>query len=295
MGRTLVSLALALLPIAPAAAQSEVVATPVGTWTAALDGGLCRIERRFEAQGKPHLLILEQNAPGPGFGIALAGVSLSGLKSTAPVRLGLDAGGQMLEWRARVEANRQFGQVAILTGFAPVARQEGAPRAFARIDAALLGAMDRITLAQEDIKVTFATGTLGDAATVLNDCTAQILRTWGLDPEAQYRLQRLAFPQEPRPLARQMLKIFRNRDLRSGPFEAVVLVDATGTATGCRVLPGPGYDALDDAACKVMLEARYIPALDTAGQPVASYWKTRVAYNVLDTERLQLSMQPGQP
>jgi hypothetical protein len=44
-----------------------------------------------------------------------------------------------------------------------------------------------------------------------------------------------------------------------------------------------------------MMKAHYLPALDTSGQPVASFWKTRVAYNVLDPERLQLSMQPGEP
>jgi hypothetical protein len=279
----------------PAAAQAEIVATPTGPWQAALDGKLCRIERSFEAGGQPHLVILEQNAPGPGFGMALAGAALTGLKGTEPVRLTFDAGGQTLEWRARVQPNSQFGQVAILTGLAPIARRDGTPRPFARIDTDILGAMDRITLAQGDVSVTFATGTLGEAATVLNECTAQLLRTWGLDPEPQYRLQRLAFPEEPQPLARRMLQVIRNLDLRSGPFEAVALVDATGKATGCRVLPGPGYDALDEVACGVMMKAHYLPALDTSGQPVASFWKTRVAYNVLDPERLQLSMQPGEP
>lgn len=286
---------LTALLAAPTTAHGEMVATPTGPWQAALDDKLCRIERSFEAGGQPHLVILEQTAPGPGFGMALAGASLTGLRGADPVRLAFDAGGQTLEWRARVEPNSQFGQVAILTGLAPIARLDGTPRPFARIDTDILGAMDRITLAQGDVSVTFATGTLGDAATVLNECTAQLLRTWGLDPEPQYRLQRLAFPEEPQPLARQMLKVFRNLDLRSGPFEAVALVDATGKATGCRVLPGPGYDALDYAACGVMMKARYLPALDTSGQPVASFWKTRVAYNVLDPQRLRLSMEPGVP
>jgi TonB family protein len=155
--------------------------------------------------------------------------------------------------------------------------------------------MDRITVAQGDISLTFTTGSLGEAALLLNACTAQTLISWGLDPARQDGLQRLAFPEEPKKLARKMISLFANRYLRSGPFEAVALVDETGTATGCRILPGPGYDDLDAAACQVMTKARYLPAIDAEGRPVASYWKTRVAYNVLDTERLQLSMQAGQP
>lgn len=295
MRRISVALALGALLAAPVAARAEIVATPVGPWQASFDAGLCRIERTFEVAGQPHLLILEQNAPGPGLSMALAGASLTGLQGAAPVRLAFDAGGQTLEWRARVEPNGRFGQVAILNGLAPVARREGAPRPFARLDADLFAAMDRVTLAQGDVAVTFATGPLGDAARVLNECTAQVLRSWGLDPERQYALQRLAFPEEPRPLARKMLQILRSRDLRSGPFEAAALIDETGAATACKVLPGFGSGALDDAACKAMMKARYLPALDGEGKPVASYWRTRVAYDVLDTENLRLRMQPGQP
>jgi hypothetical protein len=291
MRRIILGVALSALPSVPALAQEETVLTPSGPWEKASSGDQCRIERKFEANGQPHLLILEQNAPGPGFAMAVAGPSLVGLSSELPVRINLTEGHPGIEESARIEPNRQFGQVAVvsdLTIFAP-------PRPkFGRVDTEFLGFMDRVAVAQGDTQTNFVTGSLADAAQMLNECTAQTLRSWGLEPKVQYGIQRTAFPLEAKQFARKMLRLFTNRNLRSGPFEAIALVDASGTATGCLILPGPGYDDLDSAACKAIKKARYLPALDAEGRPVASFWKTSFKFNVLDPYMVQLRMNPGE-
>lgn len=293
MGRTVTVLALATLLAAPVAAHAEAVITPVGPWEASSSDGLCRVERKFAAGEQPHLVILEQKAPGPSFGLAVAGPSLKGLRADGPIRFGFFDSDLAIERPARVETNPRFGTVAVISDLAPYGEASG--KRFARIDETVMTAMDRITVAQGDISLTFATGSLGEAAQLLNACTAKTMRDWGLDPARQVGLQRLAFPAEPQKLARKMIGLFANRGLLSGPFEAVALVDEAGKATGCRVLPGPGYDVLDAAACEVMTKARYLPALDAEGRPVASYWKTRVKFDVKDPELVQLSMHPGEP
>lgn len=139
------------------------------------------------------------------------------------------------------------------------------------------------TLAQGDSAVTFETGALGDAAAVLNACTAQILKGWGLDPEVQYSLQR--------GVSAEGLKFtyprIASRYLRSGPVDAVALIDATGKATGCRIISSSGHDELDQSACQGMTKPRYRPAVDAFGKPVASYWKARITYAATDFEAQQ--------
>lgn len=273
MRRSVCSLALCALLAAPIAAQGETVVTPVGTWKLISDGGLCRAERTFETGGAPHLVILDQNGPGPGFGLAVAGPSLTALTGANPIRLGFSEGEPFMEGPARIEPNRQYGKVAIITGLAPYG-PEG--KTVARIDEAVLGAMDRVVVAQGDTRVMFATGSLAEAAKLLNACTAQTLKSWDLDPEEQYRITqpassdgvKLAYPR----MAAQYL--------RSGPVDAVVLIDASGTATACKIIASSGYDELDKEVCRGMTKPRYRPARQADGTAVASFWQTRVNFNI---------------
>lgn len=55
-----------------------------------------------------------------------------------------------------------------------------------------------------------------------------------------------------------------------GRVAVSVSVGADGAVTGCRVTASSGSAALDDGTCRVMRErARYTPARDAAGRPVA--------------------------
>ncbi len=280
MHRSLLALAAACCA-APSFAATPVIATPVAPWEASFEGGICRMQRAFEAGGQPHLLILEQNAPDRAIGMALAGPSLAGLDENAPLRVTLAGSDDGFDKRARIEPNRQFGHVAILNGvwLADGVSPEGGDQS--RIDLGAAQFVDRIAVAQGDRRVTFATGPLTDAAQVLNECTAQILRGWGLDPEQQYGLQTRAQPSDPAKLANEMRKSYPRgaaRGLRSGPLEVVALVDETGAATACKVVAISPWSDLDAATCAALVKARYTPARDAQGRPVASYWKTRVSF-----------------
>lgn len=284
MGRTFLALVLSTLLAAPAAAQSGDIIAPVGPWQATNEGGLCRTERRFEAGGQPHVVILEQTAPGSRFGLAVAGPALAGLDPALPIRLGFFEAAPLFERRARIEPNQLFAKVAVVRNlsFFPPA---GEP--VARMDTTVLAGMDRISVTQGDTRATFATGPLGEAASMLNACTAQILRSWDLDPAVQYGLQSGAEPEEQTKLAKQLRKAYparAYRSLQSGPLEAVALVDPTGAATACKVIVASGFGDLDTAACEAMAKARYRPARDAAGNPVASYWTTRITFALSETD-----------
>ena len=56
-------------------------------------------------------------------------------------------------------------------------------------------------------------------------------------------------------------------------------VDSTGVATGCTITLSSGFPALDQQTCNVlMLRARFNPATDAAGNPVAGTFRSRVRW-----------------
>lgn len=268
------ALVAALSAATPAIAAPAAVATPAAPWEASNEGGVCRVQRSFDVGGKPHLLILEQNGPGPAVGIALAGPSLGELRSDSPLRVSFAAGHGGFDKNARIEPNREYGNVAILQGVWLDQSKPDPAAGRGRVDLATAQAVERITVSQGNAGVTFATGSLADAATALNGCTAQIMRGWGLDPEVQYGLSQAVSVDE----AKFDYPLMAARKLRSGPVEAVALVDAVGKVTDCRIMVTSGHGDIDAATCTALTKARYNAARDAGGAPVASFWKVRVNY-----------------
>lgn len=281
MRRILLAVTAIATTAAPALAEPAVVATPAGSWEQSTDSGVCRLQRSFEAGGQKHLLILEQSGPGRDVGIAMAGPSLAALSPDAPLRVNFAANHAGFDKRARIEPNREFGHVAILQGVWLDTRKPDADTNRSRIDPGAAQDVQQITISQGNGGVTFATGSLAEAAGTLNDCTAQILRGWGLDPAEQYSVAQPSAPVEPEKLAKEMQKAYPTgaaRGLRSGPLEVAALVDKQGAVTGCKIIVASPWSDLDEAACKAIAKARYTPARGADGQPVASYWKTRVNF-----------------
>jgi TonB family protein len=70
------------------------------------------------------------------------------------------------------------------------------------------------------------------------------------------------------------------RTLQQGTIDLVVLTDASGKATDCRMLVATGYENLDLAMCATAKKGRFRPALGADGQTTASYWRLRTTLRV---------------
>jgi TonB family protein len=69
----------------------------------------------------------------------------------------------------------------------------------------------------------------------------------------------------------------RNKAQGTTRFE--VAVDADGKATGCTILKSSGHASLDQQTCAVLMSrARFKPARDDAGNPVAGTWRHLVVW-----------------
>jgi len=116
-----------------------------------------------------------------------------------------------------------------------------------------------------------APGVLGDVAKVLRECEDDLVKTWGYDPKLMSSLKAPPIPVSPE-------KWFSARDLPSKrdakdvrPASVRFTVGADGVVSNCALVVSSGSKIFDDSACAVMTtKARYRPALDATGQPVAA-------------------------
>jgi hypothetical protein len=113
----------------------------------------------------------------------------------------------------------------------------------------------------------------------LRECIASLPATWGLDPAVQQSLTRRPLPIEvdkwlgPGSYPWEYLRTYLSVDV-----QIRLMTDAAGTATQC-VVQSPRNSLAGPVACReIMKTARFEPALDAAGNAVASYYTTRIAY-----------------
>lgn len=71
------------------------------------------------------------------------------------------------------------------------------------------------------------------------------------------------------------------REEREGTVGVRVSIGTDGRVTSCSVSSSSGSPDLDEAACDGMTRyARFNPALDSAGNPIADTWSTRIVYRL---------------
>jgi len=125
------------------------------------------------------------------------------------------------------------------------------------------------------------TGSLGPPLEALRKCTDELLTHWGIDVAKHRGLSRHVTPKsDPR------------RWVTSGDYPAAMAamgkraivqfrlnVDAAGSPTSCHIQQSTRPKSFDDAVCAAILRrARFEPALDADGAPIASYWINSVTF-----------------
>lgn len=127
------------------------------------------------------------------------------------------------------------------------------------------------------------TGSLGAPLAALEKCTDELLDHWGIDVAKHASLSR---PVRAKSNPGNWMKSddYPSEMLRLGKRAIVhfrLNVDVAGKATACHIQQSTRPKAFDDAVCKaIMRNARFEPALDADGKPVASYWLNSVVFHI---------------
>lgn len=291
MRRTLLALA-ALPALIPAPALAEpVVLKPDSPWNVDFAEDKCRLTRTFGGGANRHFLAFQQYWPAKDAGLTIAGPAFEKFRSLQRTDVHFFAAQKPLRTTPFRGSVGDYGSGVI---YSSIRIAGGEPDAVNEVDESVAGGIpqldpvegDRVEfvdLKQGGREVRLETGPLGDAFKVLNQCTLDLLRDWGLDPE-----QHLTATSLPRWINQAALTRKIVADYPSGAFsqgeQAImrmrVIVAEDGSVESCTILKATDTERLESPACRVMQGARFEPARDAQGRPFRSLYVTSITYRI---------------
>lgn len=132
--------------------------------------------------------------------------------------------------------------------------------------------------------VFLTTGEMNGPMNAVRKCLDELVTHWGIDAETQKTLSRTVKPIEQMAWARILQNNYPPEMIakdQSGIVRVRLMVGTDGRPTSCHIqFPSPDI-SFETVTCeKLMKVARFEPALDAGGRPVASYFVTKVAFAV---------------
>jgi Gram-negative bacterial TonB protein C-terminal len=292
--------ALAIVAIgAPAFAQSgkePLVLKPTSAWHVDYADDRCRLAREFGAGEEQTYLFFDRYGPTEYFRLTLAG---------KPVKTGADQADASVQFGPAEEEqqllflNGNLGKMPALVfvsgaRIAALTPAEKQTRDTAKADEEW---PDLAPISEDRKKavrylkigkplrrtVTLETGSMRGPFTALDKCVDELLTHWGIDVEKHKQLTRKVKPVESP--GRWVNSADYPLDMLSRGQPAIVefrlSVNADGKPAACYIQSTTRPKAFDDAVCKsVMRRARFDPALDARGQPLASYYRNTVRFQI---------------
>jgi hypothetical protein len=272
----------------PARAEELVELAPSSQWSMEWAENKCRLVRFFGPEDNRHLLVIEQFWPAETVSLAMAGPAFAKADVDAPTGLRYSEGQEPFDGQLSKGTIDSYGTALFYTtiGLAPPpvpAPDASAPvTKFPALDTAQAATTAFVGLTQKGKEVRFRTGSLAPAFRMLNQCSQDLVKFWGIDIERHLTATRMpVFVNEKRMSADIMDYIpFHKLGGERGIMRLRVLVSEAGAVEDCALLEAPNVAFLEPPICKWIKKAKFEPALDAQGQPMRSYYATTIAYSV---------------
>ena len=247
---------------APAMAAGPLVeARATGSWQVDFGEQRCVALRSFVAGRTPVVLAIEPNPDGSGSRVLFRlpegrGEPVVGFERATFAINGTKVSDGISLWPA--EGSGQL----LMTG----ARED-------EDDGVRLAGMREVSLASSQLSARLPLSGMARVAGLLERCNRGLLASYGFAEAEQERLA--SWPRLSMPIGRIFSAEDYPRDALRGGWQGEVRVrvdvDAAGSPKGCALRYGSGWPSLDQATCRVLMaRARFEPARDKAGQPMAS-------------------------
>ena len=276
------------------ATKEPLVLKPLTQWVVNYSDDSCRMFRQFGSDGDKVSLVIDRFGPGDGFNLILVGspFKYDGVNQETSVQFGPQEQVQNASFfpgnfGKGVPALIQRGSLSIgkLTDVeAKQAEQNAAdgkpepiifgPEREAAVTYILIGKPLRQPVRLE-------TGPMHKPLAALNTCIVNLLTSWGVDVEKHKTLSKIVTPiGSPGNWIKS--DDYPTEALLSGGQAIVQMrlsVDEMGKPTACHIQQTTRGKGFDDAVCgALMRRAKFNPALDADGKPVASYWRRSVVF-----------------
>lgn len=276
----------ALLTAPVLAADEQIILERSSQWNVDFAPTKCRLAASFGTQEERHLLFFEQHYPSAYAGLTLAGPGFDRFRSRRSTDLSFYEGQESLRTEPFTGELQSVGNAVIYSNVHiehGTEESEDSSNGFPQLDPALGDQTEFVSVTQRGREVRFATGPLGEAFKVLNTCTQDMMRDWGLDVD-----QHLSATQMPKWLneaavARRITSNYPRSALVRGEQAIIrmrVIVDETGDVERCEMTDATTTERLQSPACAAMERAEFAPALDASGQPFRSFYATSIVYQI---------------
>lgn len=275
---------LALLP--QAAKAAEKVFEPLDKWVLNYSDDSCRLARAFGNNEDKVVLVLDQFMPAGMLDLSLIGKRLGRFEDnrislTATFGPDLPAGEAkdaltgtlgpdktaILMIGSRDLLNRRPDKGASDEIFATTREQETA--------------VTQLRIAASSLRLNLHIGPMGSPLAAMRTCIADLVKTWGLDPAQQEALTRRPVPVTS-PTNWLTPNDYPNESLAIGASAIVrfrIMVDAHGLPTKCAIQQATQSPEFTKLTCDLLMRrARFTPALDHEGEPVASFYNNSVRW-----------------
>ncbi len=258
-----------------------------GPWAADYGDDYCALGRVFSDGKNQMTFMLERTQPGPWLRLIMIGDGVKPFRRASTWGVKFGPAGQ--SWKAPIlqsktgagQAYYDLGQTTVIP-FTPPA--PGKPPVFKPYDRGeertLAKSLTDFELSEGLTEpVEFDTGALSAPVGALQDCVADLVASWGLDAKRHETLTRPATPDGAAytwiPNGTYPFTEFQK--LQGGRNTIRVLIDAAGKPTNCAIQRATVSESINKTACDgIMKNGKFLPALDSAGQPMPSYWITEV-------------------
>lgn len=291
-----IAFGLALYPSLALAAPQPLKLAPTSKWHVDYAEERCRLAREFGDGTTKATVFFDKYGPGESFRMVVAGDPVKTDVQQADIALRF---GPVEETQRLFFLNGNLGDSnALVFGgdiriAAPSASETAAINAKRRgdpwIDLAPIAPERYSAVRYMELgrplrrPVQFETGSLKSAFAALDKCVDDLVTRWGVDIEKHKTLTRKATPVD-NPGKWMVSSDYPTEMLMAGQPAFVdfrLSVGADGKPTACHIQATTRPKAFDDAVCQsLMRRASFLPALDAGGQPIGSWWRSRVRFQL---------------
>lgn len=278
-----------------AAESNSISLEPSSNWTVDYADDSCRLIRKFGVDDDTIFIIFNRFAPGDAFQLTVSGAPVAVRRATRPasIRFGpIEAAqehgfavGTMGDGTSALIFSGSI-RIAPLTDGEEKEKENSAPGEFvpSPISDQRKAAVTELTIGRPLRKaVVLKLGAMDKPLAALATCMDELMTHWGIDVEKHRNLTLPARP-DGNP-GRWVNAADYPLGMLARRKEAIVhfrlSVDGDGDSTACHIQQSTRPKAFDDVVCKsLMKRAKFLPALDEAGKPIASYYRNTVRFMI---------------
>ncbi len=277
-----------------------IVLPPVGPWQLDMAENSCRLARVFGTAGEETVFIIEQFSPGSTARWMVAGSIMKRFRERREMSFAFGPDGASGEFTPTGASLGEWGPAvdhASPIAFDPDFDRDddtndepdyvADPRGLPMLDAEGAGSVEQLDLMQNGRDpVVLKLGKMAPPVAAFNVCMNDLVKSWGFDPVEQARVQSPPQVTNMANVAQSIMNHFPRKAERRGEqadFHLRLTIGTTGQIEDCKLLNMTLAENFDMSRhpCKTFKDiARIEPARTASGDPVRSFYTTRILYRM---------------